>query len=361
MIDLRSLLIFAFAAAASWALTPVVRAFAVKNAVVDKPAARKNHREPMPLLGGVAVGIALIAAVAAVLYLGWLPGAYIKAKFLAGMLVAVLLLVVGGALDDKYDLPPLGQIVWPFLASLAIVASGIGVDYVTNPLGGQIHLDRYVYTALWAGGIPYKVTLVADIFTVIWLMGMTYTTKFLDGLDGLVSGTAVIGAVVIAFVSLTREVSQPDTALIAFAVAGAFLGFLRYNAYPAKIFLGEGGSTLAGFLLGVLAIVAGGKIATALLVLGLPLFDAAFVILRRLLWERRSPASADRTHLHLRLLDLGFTHRQVVLFYWFIAALFGASTLILHGWEKLAAIGLLASILAASTAFGVILYQRPKQ
>lgn len=360
MFDLRPAVIFVIAAAAAWAVTPFVRTFAIKNGVIDKPSARKNHREPMPLLGGVAVAAALMAAVAAALYLGWLPGEYIKGKYLTGMFAAVLLLVLGGILDDKYDLPPLGQIAWPLLAALAIVASGVGVDYVTNPLGGQIHLDRYVFTALWSGGIPYKVTLIADAFTVVWLMGMTYTTKFLDGLDGLVSGTTVIGAVVVAFVSLTRDVFQPDTAIIAFALAGAYLGFLRYNVHPARIFLGEGGSTLAGFLLGTLAIVAGGKIATTLLVLGLPLFDAAFVILRRLIWDRRSPTSADRTHLHLRLLDLGFTHKQVVLFYWFIAALFGASTLILRGWEKLAAIGLLASILAAATAAGVILYQRPK-
>jgi UDP-GlcNAc:undecaprenyl-phosphate GlcNAc-1-phosphate transferase len=361
MLDPRPAVIFLFAAATSLAITPMVRRFAVRTGTVDKPSARKNHREPMPLLGGIAVAVALALAIAVALALGWLPGAYIKGKFAYGMLAAIALLVVGGALDDKYDLSPVKQLFWPFAASLAIVASGIGVDYVTNPFGGQLHLDRYVFTALWADGIPYKVTLVADVFTVAWLMTMTYTTKFLDGLDGLVSGTAVIGAVVIAFVSLTREVSQPDTALLAFAVAGAFLGFLRHNAHPAKIFLGEGGSTLAGFLLGTLAIVAGGKIATALLVLGLPFFDAAFVILRRLFWERRSPTSADRTHLHLRLLDLGFTHRQVVLFYWFVTALFGASTLILQGWEKVAAIGLLASILAAATAVGVILYQRPKQ
>lgn len=338
--------------------TPLVRRLAWRIGVVDRPdGGRKAHGRPVALMGGIALLLALVVAIVAAVAAGLLPGEHVKGKYLAGILAAVTLLAVGGALDDRYDLRPRTQVLWPFLAALVIVASGIGVAYVTNPLGGQINLDRHVLTVLWWGGIPYKLTLLADVFTLAWLLGMTYTTKFLDGLDGLVSGVAVIGALVIAAVSVMKDVAQPDTAALALIVAAVFLGFLAFNASPASIFLGEGGSTMAGFLLGTLAIISGGKIATTLLVLGLPIFDAAFVIVRRIV-TGKSPTSADRSHLHFRLLDAGFTQRQVVALYWFLAALFGTSTLILQGWEKLVAIGLLASLLVALTAAGMVAYRK---
>lgn len=338
--------------------TPAVRALAWRTGVVDRPdGGRKAHGRPVALMGGVALLMAVVAAIVVAVASGLLPGEHIRGKYLAGILAAVTLLAVGGALDDRYDLRPRTQILWPFLAAVVIVASGIGVAYVTNPFGGQLNLDRHMFTVLWWDGIPYRLTLLADVFTLTWLLGMTYTTKFLDGLDGLVSGMAVIGAIVIAAVSVMKEVAQPDTAALALIVAAAFLGFLAYNASPASIFLGEGGSTMAGFLLGVLAIISGGKIATTLLVLGLPIFDAAFVIVRRLV-TGKSPTKGDRTHLHFRLIDAGMTQRQVVTLYWFLAALFGTSTLILQGWEKLVAIGLLVSVLLALTGLGMLAYRK---
>ena len=340
-------------------VTPYVRRLAWRLDIVDRPdSQRKTHGRPVALMGGLAIFLAITAAVVGAVAVGWLPGDHIKGKFLAGIIAAALILTVGGVLDDAYDLRPSRQIVFPLLAALAIVASGIGIKFITNPFGGQFFLDRYAVTVLWLGGIPYKLSIIADLFTVCWLMGMTYTTKFLDGLDGLVSGVTVIGALVIAAVSVMKDVSQPDTAMLALVVAAAFLGFLLFNASPASIFLGEGGSTMAGFLLGTLAIISGGKIATTLLVIGLPLFDAAFVIVRRMVKDRKSPTAADRSHLHFRLLDLGFTPRQVVLFYYFVAALFGTSTLILKGWENVAAIGFLVSVLAALTAAGMLAYRK---
>lgn len=352
-----SALIVAFFAAA--AATPAVRALAARLGIVDRPDnGRKFHRSPTPLLGGMAVFAAVAAAVIVAAGLGWLPGPHIREKYLAGIIAAGALLVIGGSLDDRFDLRPSRQIVWPIAAAAIIVASGIGVAYVTNPLGGQLFLDRWSVTVLRWRGIPYRISLIADAFTFFWLLGMTYTTKLLDGLDGLVAGVTAIGAVIIAFVSITRDVAQPDTATLALIVAGAFLGFLIYNFSPATIFLGEGGSTLAGFLLGTLAIISGGKIATTLLVLGLPLFDAALVIMRRWFWEKRSPMSADRSHLHFRLLDLGFTERQVVLFYWFAAALFGVSTFVLQGWEKLVALAAIASVMIAATAAAAVVFKK---
>ncbi len=356
---MRFLVVTVFAFAAAAAATPVIRLLAVRFGILDRPdAARKIHGRAVPLMGGVAVFVAIVAGIAAAVAFGWLPGTFIKEKFLVGFGIAALLLVVGGALDDRYDLPPAKQIIWPLLASFVIVASGIGIRYVTSPFGGQFFLDRYVFTVLWWQGLPYRFTVFADLFTVAWLMGMTYTTKLLDGLDGLVAGLTAIGAFIVAMVAMLKEVSQPDTAVLALVVAGAFLGFLLYNFHPARIFLGEGGSTLAGFLLGTLAIIAGGKIATTLLVLGLPLFDAALVIVRRVFVERRSFAVADRSHLHFRLLDIGLSQRQVVLFYYFAAVLFGTSTLILSGWEKVVALGATLSVLVGATATAIVVVRK---
>ncbi len=342
-------------------LTPLVRYAAISADVMDRPSLpRKTHRAPTPLLGGLAIFGALLVAVLAAVHFGWLPGLHIKEKYLVGTLIAATIIIIGGALDDALDLKPGFQIIWPIAASLVVIASGIGVDVVTNPAGGYIHLDKYVFTVLWWQGIPYKVTLVADLFTLVWLLGMSYTTKFLDGLDGLVSGVTAIGALVLAAVSLMKEVSQPDTAVLALILAGACLGFLVFNTHPAKIFLGEGGSIICGFLLGVLAIISGGKIATALLALGLPIFDTAFVIVRRL-WLRRPVTAGDRSHLHYRLLDAGFTQRQTVMIYYFFAALFGVSTLILRGWQKVAALGLLFSILVFGVAIAVRLAGKHKR
>jgi UDP-GlcNAc:undecaprenyl-phosphate GlcNAc-1-phosphate transferase len=348
------LLAFAVAAFA----TPFVRRTAIAVGAVDRPdGGRKLHVRAVPLMGGLAVFAAVAASIAAAAWAGWLPGAHIVGKHVAGILAAATVLALGGVLDDRFGLPPSRQIVWPIAAAVIVIASGIGISSITNPFGGQWHLDRIAATVAVVDGIPYRLTLFADLFTLAWLLGMTYTTKFLDGLDGLVSGIAVIGGLVVAAVSVMQDVSQPDTAVLGLIVAGAFLGFLLFNFHPATIFLGEGGSTLAGFLLGALAIIAGGKIATTLLILGLPIVDAAAVVLWRLLKGR--PATAgDRSHLHYRLLDAGFTHRQVVIFYWFVAAAFGTSTLILRGWEKVAALALVVIILPIAVAASVAVARR---
>jgi UDP-GlcNAc:undecaprenyl-phosphate GlcNAc-1-phosphate transferase len=205
-----------------------------------------------------------------------------------------------------------------------------------------VNLNNWQFVLFHWGGIPYKITLFADLFTFIWLMGMMYTTKFLDGLDGLVSGVTTIGAVMIFFVSLMADVAQPGTAMLAIIFAGACLGFLVWNFNPAKIFLGEGGSLFTGFILGVLSIIAGGKIATTLLIMGLPILDAAIVILRRLFSRPKSLVLADQKHLHFRLLDAGLSQRQAVLSLYFVTLAFGSSTLILKSEEKLFALATLA-------------------
>lgn len=343
--DMAYLLSAAAAFLAAFLAALGVRRLAVRAGAVDKPdASRKLHDRPVPLWGGAAVFVGLVAGLGLAIAAGWLPGGgEIRLKHLIGFLLAALVLAAGGMLDDKYGLQPSRQVFFPVLAAAIVIVAGVGIRYVTNPLGGLIHLDHIEFTVLWWEGIPYRLTLLADLFSLLWLLGMTYTTKLLDGLDGLVSGLTVIGCLVIAAVSQLREVAQPDTALVALVAAAAFGGFLILNFHPAKLFLGEGGSTLAGFTLGALAIISGGKIATALLILGLPILDAALVIVQRIR-RRRSPFSGDRGHLHFRLLEFGWSHRQAVLFYYLTALLFGVSTLVLRGPEKVAVLAFLAVV-----------------
>ena len=328
--------LFLLAGSISVLFTLLVRKLALRWKIVDQPVnSRKIHRRPTPLLGGVAVYLAFVSTL--LLFLLWNNSyftGYMLPKHIVGIVLGGLVLMVGGILDDKYNLSPGKLIIWPFLASMIIVAAGIGIDFISNPFGNALHLDVINIEVFNWQGVPYYFTPLADIFTLLWILGMVYTTKLLDGLDGLVSGMTVIGAMVLFFLSLTPEVMQPETALLCIILAGSALGFLFLNFNPARIFLGEAGSTFTGFMLGVLAIISGGKIATALLIMGIPILDVGWVIARRL-WRRRSPfKSADRKHLHFRLLDLGFTHRGVVVFFYIVGAIFGSVSLLVEGKFK---------------------------
>jgi UDP-N-acetylmuramyl pentapeptide phosphotransferase/UDP-N-acetylglucosamine-1-phosphate transferase len=201
-------------------------------------------------------------------------------------------------------------------------------------LGGVMYLDTIKIKIFTINNLPYHIVLLADLFAFFWLMTMTYTTKFLDGLDGLVSGITTICAVILFALSLNKEVAQPETALLAIIFAGASLGFLIFNFHPAKIFLGEGGSLYTGFMLGVLAIISGAKIATALLILGIPLLDVLWVIFRRI-FLKSSPFMADKKHLHFRLLDIGLSHRMAVALLWLLSLIFGIAALFLGSQQKL--------------------------
>ncbi len=335
------LIAFSLAVFFTW----LMRKAAFKFDILDRPEKapdRKIHIKPMPLLGGVAIFLAFNLTV--LFNLSELLGGYMLEKYLWGIFLGGLILIVGGVLDDKFDLPPGTQFLFPVLASLVVIASGIGIDYITNPFGGIVYLDQFNLTLFEYQGLPYGVVLWADLFTLAWLLGMMYTTKFLDGLDGLVSGITVIGGIIIFFLSLSQDVYQPETAILALILSGSALGCLLFNFNPARIYLGEGGSLFTGFMLGVLAIISGGKIATALLIMGLPILDTAWVIFRRIFIERKSPFKGDRKHLHFRLLDLGLTQRQVILILWLIVAMFGTGSLFLESGGKLWALAVLGVI-----------------
>jgi len=301
--------------------------------VVDKAedAARKIHKIDKPLGGGIALFISFFTLISIAYYLNDI-GSSINLTYLAALFIGGTIIIVGGFLDDIYDFEYYYQFVPPILATLVIMVVGMGPEVITDPFGGIIRLENLTLTI---GDIEW--VLLSDLLVFFWLMGMMFTTKLLDGLDGLVAGIVAIGAWMIFLLSLQPQWYQPEMAVISIIFATSCLGFLVWNWHPASIFLGESGSLFVGFILGVLAIIAGGKIATALLVMGIPILDIIRVIIMRAK-KGKSLVSGDREHLHFRLIRNGLSHRQAVLLFYAISFLFGITTLFLQSKHKMMAL-----------------------
>ena len=320
-------------------VTPLIKKLAEKYDILDRPEKapdRKIHKKPIPLLGGLAIFITF--NIVLIFVAQDITQGYLMSKHLWGIFIGGLIIMIGGFIDDKFDIKPSLQLIFPILAAICVIASGVGIDYITNPLGGEFRLDSLSLTLFEIDNLPYQLVILADLFSLLWLMGMMYTTKILDGVDGLVSGITTIGAFIIFFLSMTKDVYQPETATLALILAGACLGFFLFNFNPAKIFLGEGGSLYCGFMLGVLSIISGGKIATALLIMGIPIIDVIWTIIRRLFFEKKSFAKADRKHLHHQLLDIGLTPKKTLLLFLSFAIIFGIISLFLNSFEKMIAL-----------------------
>jgi UDP-GlcNAc:undecaprenyl-phosphate/decaprenyl-phosphate GlcNAc-1-phosphate transferase len=348
-------LFFLLSAFLSLLLTPLVKKLAYGLQILDlpKPEPRKIHSRAMPLLGGLSVYASFLLALLIYIKFGHPDLSIVPLKFFFGIILGGIVLIAGGALDDKFNLPP--KILWlfPALASLIIVWSGIGVGIaqISNPFGSPIRIDNTIH---FFSVFNFKLSV---ILVWLWMMGMIFTTKFLDGLDGLCGGIALIGGLTMFAISLGPKNNQPITATIAIIFSGAIFGYLFYAFNPASIFLGEGGSTFLGFMLGVLSIILGAKIATALLVMGIPIMDVAWVIVRRL-WYHHSPFRGDRQHLHFRLLDIGLSQRQTVLVLYGISAIFGMTAVFLQSFGKLIALIILFCVMLSLAITVVLLYKR---
>ena len=310
---------FLVAALIAFALTPLVRRIALRVDAVDKPDQRRVNVIPIPRGGGVAVAASFIAVVLAFTWLNdtfdfvvvptTVDGPTLIALLLGGALAAVF-----GVLDDYFDLRARWQFAAQLVLALLAVGLGVTIEVLSNPLGPElIRLEGFV-----AAG-----------FTILWIVGMLNSINFIDGLDGLSSGVVFIAAITLGLISLTLA-SQLYVAILCFVLAGALLGFLRYNFHPATVFVGTSGVMFMGYTLAVLSIVGTAKIAVALLVLAVPIIDAFWIIVRRVA-QGRSPFSPDRGHLHHRLLDVGLSHRQTVLLIYAICVGLGALSLLLSG------------------------------
>ncbi|HBL39848.1 TPA: hypothetical protein DDZ10_04245 [Candidatus Uhrbacteria bacterium] len=325
----------------STALSPLVARMAAAFGIVDEPGVpRKVHKEPVPLLGGLAIFISLgVTLILALVLTNRLTASEINASHYVGFLVGGAMLMLGGFLDDTFTLKPRLSMLFPIMAALAAIAGGVEVTKLTNPLGGVILLE------------PWQ----SNVLVFVWLLVVMYVTKLLDGLDGLSTSVVSVGALAIVLLSLSAAYYQPDVALFASIGLGVLLGFLVWNWSPAKIFLGEGGSTFVGYLLGVLAVVSGGKLATALLVLGIPILDLIWTILRRARGGAKAIVSADRKHLHHRLFDLGWSQPRIVFLYASLALVFGVGALFLQSGQKILA---LAALVVLMIAVAVLLTRR---
>ena len=311
---------FAVAAVISLVLTPRVRLQAIRFGVVDRPNPRRVNTRPVARGGGVAVVLAfLVVATALVAVNDQLRVVRMPAALDGGELFALLAggaaAAAIGALDDVLDLRARWQLLGQLALAFGAVALGIGISFVNNPFG--------------AGLIAFDGPFAAG-FSVLWILGMMNSINFIDGLDGLSSGIALVAAVTLGVISLTTQISQPFVALLCFVLAGALLGFLRWNFYPASIFSGTSGTMFVGYTLAVLSILGSAKVAVALLVLGVPIIDSFWIIVRRMA-SGRSPFTPDRGHIHHRLLDLGLSHRQTVILIYAICTALGVLSLVLSG------------------------------
>ncbi len=306
-------------------LVPLIMKLAIRLKVVDNPVAssRKIHKLPIPLLGGTAIFIVSSLGILIFNYFSLANFSLISDGHLLWVLLGGLILILGGYLDDKYNLKPYHQIFFPILATLIIIFSGIKISYVSNFITGN------------NSDILFLAPAIGTVLTFIWLMAMMYTTKLLDGLDGLLTGIASIASLSIFIISLVWDVPMSATSIWALLILGSCLGFLIYNWNPAKIFLGEGGSLFLGYILGVLSIISGSKIATTILVMGIPMLDVGWVIIKRMS-KKQSPFShSDQKHLHYQLLEIGFNQKQAVIFLYLISLVFGLLAILNGSWGKI--------------------------
>lgn len=318
------------AALLSWLLAYSTRRLAWKYGALSYPGGRRIHEKAMPQWGGLGICLAIVVIVGVVSTLGLLEQNKLQPLQITGYLIGLLVILVGGLIDDRKPLSPGVQILFPIAATLAVMATGTSIPLVSDPLSRN-GLSLIWWSHSWPLG---TLSLPADLITFAWIMVATYTTKILDGLDGLVDGLAVIGAGLVAALSSSAAYFQPAVAILSGIVGGSFLGFLPHNKHPAKQYLGEAGALMAGFSLGVLAILSTAKIAIALAVLAIPIADLILVVLGRI---RRGASwyKGDNTHLHFRLLQAGLPHRTAVLLLWGVSLCAGIVALSLQTRGKI--------------------------
>lgn len=314
------------------ALTPGVIWFYKQKGWLDDPKKQNHpkvvHRYPVPRGGGIAIFISIL-----ITSLIFLP----LDKHLTGILLGALTLTVMGIIDDVYNLNPYWRLGGGFLAAGLVVGAGIGVPYISNPFkaGAVISLSQ-PQIPFYLLGKMRTIWLWADLMALIWIVGTMNFVNWAKGLDGQLPGIVVVAAIVIGILSgrFIDDVTQWPVIVLAFILAGAYLGFLPWNFYPQKIMPGYGGGALAGYFLAVLSILSGAKVATAILVLGVPMIDAIYSILRRLL-RGKSPVWGDRGHLHHKLMDLGWGKRRIAVGYWLISGILGWLALRLNSQGKM--------------------------
>jgi len=336
------LLALALAFLLALALVPLSIWVARRWDIMDVPGGRHQHAGAVPRIGGLAIWGGFVGAnlLVRALPAGWLPASSDSGEAFRwlGLMLGATFVALFGVLDDKIGFKSGPQYLAQIVAAGIAIAFTIFIERINNPFGpGQI---IFPWPVVWA-------------LTLFWFMGFINTVNFLDGVDGLAASVAAVVAIVLA-IHMYRT-GQYSVLLIALALLGSVLGFLVFNWPPARVFMGSTGSYFLGFVLAALGLIAGARVATVLLVMGLPIMDVAWLIWWR--WRHGKPLfQGDRNHLHFRLLDKGFSQRQIVLNYVAFCAIFGAISLVTASTTvKLAA---LAALLVVGG--GVIWWAAPR-
>lgn len=325
--------------------TPLSLVFIKKFGLFDDPKNHKHpaiqHKQPIPRGGGIPMVIGIILT--SLLFLPLTP-------ITISLFVAATIALVIGVLDDKLDVSPYLRFFGNIVVAAIVVGSGVNIDFITHPLGGILHFDGIQLALPF---VQQTITIsLSNIITIIWIVWVMNMLNWSKGVDGQMPGIVAISAIVIGLLSLRFPLSEQNTtiaAVLSFAISGAALGFLVFNFYPAKIFPGYG-ATAVYLLLSVVAILSSVKLATAILVMGVPMIDGIFTIIRRIA-TGHSPFWHDNKHLHHLLLRLGFGHRSIALFYWVISAILGLISLTLSSQGKFFAIIMLIVVVT-----GVLLF-----
>ncbi|MBR2071686.1 MAG: undecaprenyl/decaprenyl-phosphate alpha-N-acetylglucosaminyl 1-phosphate transferase [Phascolarctobacterium sp.] len=288
---------FMLAMFVSYVLTPYIKKLAFKIGAVDRPDNRKVHKKIMPRLGGFAIYIAFMIGCVASMEITW---------DIFGILLGGTLIVALGVADDVYQLPAKVKLLGQIAAACVLVIFDIRIEWVNNPLGGYFYLDML--------SIP---------FTIFWVISFTNVVNLIDGLDGLAAGVSAIASLTVILVAV--QMGYFHVAVLTAALAGAIIGFIRYNFNPATIFMGDTGSMFIGYMLAAISVYGAVKTAATIalivpaIALGLPILDTAFAIMRRYV-NGRPIFQPDKGHLHHRLLATGMSHKETVLFMYGITA-----------------------------------------
>jgi len=319
--------------------TQFMRKVALRFNIADHPNERRINMQPVPRAGGLSVAVVFTLVGGALILLApqlqISPGSgaeRLTDQGAAALLGGTLIAGVIGFIDDRFDLRARWQILGQLLISLIPIAFGLRILFVSNPIG--------------AGVLLFPDALALGV-TIFWTLGMQNSMNFIDGLDGLSGGISLLAAVTLGLIALP---TSPLLAALCFTLAGALVGFLRHNFHPASIYMGTSGILAVAYALAVLAILGTAKVAAALLILGVPIIDAFFVILGRLL-AGRSPYTPDKSHIHRRLLDNGFSHRSAVLVLYGITALLSIGALLLTESATLYAFAGLLVVLGGVVAY----------
>lgn len=304
--------VFLLAFLISLLITPVIKRIAFHVGAVDRPDQRKVHSRVMPRMGGLAVYLAFTVTVL-------LTQPKPLSEQLIGLMIGGTLMMLLGLADDIRDISPRVKLLGQVLAASLVIAFGVKVNFITNPFGDMLYLKYW--------GVDWGIPL-----TVFWIVGVTNAVNLIDGLDGLAGGLASIAGLTLAVIGWFE--GSPLIVVPAVILSASVLGFLKYNFHPAKIFMGDSGSLFLGFMLAGLSVMGLTKGAAVfsvfvpILVLGIPIFDTLFAIIRRYI-NNQPIFSADKEHLHHRLLAIGLSHRQTVLAIYGVSILLGASAIML--------------------------------